>query len=196
MKFGVLDNELGGPDVESYSLLSLCLKIYEGTCLKDAVLIDRLSILIKHDVYKVSPEGMAVNKLILDEISKNGMTLGQASSLLYDFVKRHGIDKPGQRLTLIGHGVAGDVKAIFFNKLISPDNWRKLVNILYVDTLSLTTALRALGYFKPDQSLKLGDLCELAGLGPYQFHTADGDVDANWDLIRWIQEKLPFIQLG
>jgi hypothetical protein len=189
MKFLVLDTELGGPNFEEYSLLTVCLKVYEGESPKTSQYVDKLNLTIKRKDYKISFEGMEVNKLDLKKINEFGVTVKEARAQLATFIFKHG-GKKSDRLIVVGQGVSGDIKAIL-NELMSPSTWYDYVDRLVIDTLSLATAVRTFGGFKLDQSLKLKDLCDLAGLGPYNFHDAEGDVDATWGLLVWLQNKLP-----
>lgn len=188
MKFLVLDTELGGPSADEFSLLTICLKIFEGETPKAATYVDKLNLILKHDIYRISAQGMSVNQLDIAQIDKEGITVKNAKPLLYNFLNSHS-NQGKDRLQLVGQGVSGDAKALT-HVLISFENWEKFVNRLYVDTLSLATALRSFGGLKEDQSLNLKNLCDYAKLGPFNYHDAEGDVDATWALLVWLETQI------
>jgi DNA polymerase III alpha subunit (gram-positive type) len=182
MKFLVADSESGGPGIE-YSLLTVCLKVYEGSSPSTATLIDSLNLMIKHKDYHISAQGMQVNKIDLVKLEKEGISLKDSTQLFYKFLKKHSPSEKAE-LILVGHGVSGDVR-LFVHNLISEQNWNKMVIRLHMDTLSFASTLRGMGAFNASQPLKLKSLCDYAGLGPFNYHDAEGDVDATWELLRW-----------
>ena len=181
MKFICFDLESGGPSIE-YSVLSASFSVIEHN-IEDLSfkLIDELDFMIKHDVYKVHPGGMAVNKLDLNEVDAKGVSLSQAGSLLITFIKKHG-SKSGDLLIPLGHGIKGDIDQIHHQKILSPNNWSNYVSHKTLDTGGLALAYQTMGLLPVDLSLKLSELCSFFKLSGYEFHTARGDKLATIDL--------------
>jgi hypothetical protein len=186
MKLLGMDTESGGPGAE-FSLLTACFKVFENVPGSGWAPTDKLKFAIKRDVYRVHPGGMFVNKLDLNEINSSGLTLGQASKQLSEFLTKHA---KGAYLMPLGHGVQGDIKIITqgygpelsreeSGRLISREHWGGLVSPSYVDSFVLASAKQAKGEFPADMSLKLMDVCQHLGVTGINFHECEGDVDAS-----------------
>ena len=155
MKYLFMDCEMGGRDV-CYSLLTAYFMV---TDTKFKVLGD-LYLTVKPDNndYVVSGQGMAVNKINLQEHDKIAIPYKDAKPLLYHFLRKHsagivnGAATPNWmpiRLTPVGHGVKGDIEHVI-SKLISPGSWEQFCTYHYVDTSVVLQYLRALGKMPED----------------------------------------------
>ena len=155
MKYLFMDCEMGGRDV-CYSLLTAYFMVTDTTF---KVLGD-LYLTVKPDNndYVVSGQGMAVNKINLQEHDKVAIPYKEAKPLLYTFLRKHsagivdGAATPNWmpiRLTPVGHGVKGDISHVIA-RLISEGSWEQFCTYHYIDTSVVLQYLRAIGKMPVD----------------------------------------------
>jgi hypothetical protein len=177
MKFICFDIEAGGAGL-NYSILTLCFKIvtFDKTGFQ---IIDTLHLVIKHDVYKVCPEGLAINQLDLAWVTANGISISEAGKMLFRFLEKHGSK---ELLIPLGHGVSGDILQIT-NPLYKEDRimglnvWHRFVSYFAQDTGQIAFLLRSVGKLPVDLALGLKNLCTYFNKTGFNFHTCEGDVD-------------------
>ena len=187
----VLDVESGGTDPRKHSLLTVCFRLLDRE-LNDG---PQISFGIKHAVYNVTPEAMAVNKIDLEEHHKTAWDDSRIAGELGEFFGFVPVSECGyarkHTITLIGHNPAFD-KGFIDEQL--PMAWPQKRNGEYV---GISTSIfhyrlrdtQAVGDWMNDCGLidvekpSLSKLCALFGI-EYKAHTADGDVDATAKLWR------------
>lgn len=150
-KYIALDLETGG----LWNDVSL-LTAYFAVLNEDFNIIDELDLkLIPDDgIYKVEPEGMAVNKINLVELAKEGIPYKKAKTILYDFLKNN---YNGELLTPIGQGILGDVRKLC-DTIISKGSWDNFVSRRGLDTMYIARYLQEIGKMPKDISISLENL--------------------------------------
>lgn len=192
MKYIVLDTETGGLRRE-HSLLTAAFAILDG----NLNIIDRLELKLLPDnwnertgegYYRVRGQALSVNKLNLDELEKEGITIEKAECLLKQFIKKHAetgktfIDpetfKPRPVIELLvplGHHVAFDIERI--KDTFPNSGWNKYVTYRSLDTMIIAAFLQHIGMLPMEQGIGLGKLAALYNI-PHNAHDAMGDVEA------------------
>lgn len=150
-KYITLDLETGG----LWNDVSL-LTAYFAVLNEDFNIIDELDLkLIPDDgIYKVEPEGMAVNKINLVELAKEAITYKKAKTILYDFLKNN---YNGELLTPIGQGILGDVRKLC-DTIISKGSWDNFISRRGLDTMYIAKFLQEIGKIPSDMSISLESL--------------------------------------
>ena len=172
-----LDTETGGLDPRSHSLLSLGLVVGDGPRLTHS-----LEILVRHEPYVVSAEGMKVNRIDLVRHSETALDPPVALAVLEVFLEQH-FPHRCQPITLAGHNVGFD--QAFLGAFLAGQG-RSLeprFSHRVVDTHSLAAGLRDAG------RLPLANLSSTALFAHFgilvpeaQRHTALGDALATFEL--------------
>ena len=177
MKYLFLDTESGGPSGE-YSLLTAAFIVMDD----GYYVVDSLNLALKHEIYKIQPGGMAVNKIDLIEHDKTAITPSAAGQQLREFLKKHYV-KDGGYLIPVGHGLEGDQQLIW-DQLLGKKTWSQYVSFCGLDTGVITKWLAINGKIK-GESLNLFNLCKelQVDVSDLVEHTADGDAVATARLL-------------
>jgi DNA polymerase III epsilon subunit-like protein len=175
--FLFLDTETGGLDPRSHSLLSLGLVVGTGGKVDNS-----LEILVKHERYVVTEEGMRVNRIDLERHDRAALEPGLALKVLEIFLDQH-FPHRCQPIVLAGHNVAMDqafLRAFLEGRGLSLE---PRFSHRVVDTHSLAAGLRDAG------KLPLEDLSSTALFEHFAIHvpgekrhTALGDSLATFEL--------------
>ena len=117
---------MGGREL-NYSLLTAYFMVTD----ENFKILGELDLKVKPDdgVYILSGQGMAVNKINLQEHDKIALPYKQAKPLVYNFLKKHG---EKNRLTPVGHGVKGDITHIL-DKICSEGSWEQFCTYHFID---------------------------------------------------------------
>ena len=142
------------------------LTAYFGILDKDFNLIDELDLkLIPDDgIYKVEPDGMAVNKINLIDLAKEAITYKEAKTILYNFIKKHFeyINEKSEDtifLTPIGQGVMADIRKLC-ETIISKGSWDSFISRRPLDTMYIARYLQQVGKLPKDMTIRLCDLVD------------------------------------
>nr|WP_320132601.1 3'-5' exonuclease [uncultured Holophaga sp.] len=172
-----LDTEAGGLDPAQHSLLSLGLVVGgpEGVG-------HSLEILIKHEHYSVTEEGMAVNRINLEEHSARGLAPEHALAVLDIFLAQH-FPHTCRPITLVGHNVSFD--RAFLGAFL--DSRGRLLEPRFshrvVDTHSIAAGLRDAGRLDLANLNSSALFTHFGILVPEEKrHTALGDALATFEL--------------
>lgn len=179
-----IDCEMGGRE-KKYSLLTAYLMVTDA----NHKVVDELSLAVKPDDgdYIVSGQGMAVNKINLQEHDKIAIPYKQAKTLLYNFLKKNAANG---LLTPIGHGVKGDIEHVQ-DKLISEGSWHQFCTYHYIDTSVVLQFLRACGKMPYDCDGSVEALAKYFGLeASGNLHEASVDVKLTAEVFK------KFVELG
>jgi oligoribonuclease (3'-5' exoribonuclease) len=142
-QFLFIDNEMGGLEKDKHSLLTVCLIATDN----NFSIIDELYLMIKPDdgIYRVCATAMEVNKIDLVEHDRLAILSKQAGTLLYDWLRELTVDGK-EKLTVVGHGVYGDVEWITYH-LINRGSWEKFTSYRKMDTQAICQFLKTCGMF-------------------------------------------------
>lgn len=112
---------------------------------KNFAAIDELELnLIPDDgIYKVQPEGLAVNKINLIDLAKKAIPYKEAKTLLYRFLDYNAM-KAEDKLIPIGQNVFWDIDYIQ-NTLLSIGSWESKVSYRVIDTMYIARFLQMAG---------------------------------------------------
>lgn len=179
-----MDCEMGGRELK-YSLLTSYFMVTDD---KFNVL-GELYLETKPDDgdYIVSGQGMAVNRINLQEHDKVALPYKTAKPLLFNFLKRMAV---GGLLTPVGHGVRGDIEHVT-DKLISRGSWEQFCTYHFIDTSVVLQFLRACGKMPMD--------CDgsVSALAKYFNIPIDGTLhDCRFDTKLQAKILQAFIELG
>ncbi len=175
MKYIFLDSETGGIGLDK-SLLTLSLVFTD----ENIKIINELNLnLIPDDlIYRVTPEGMEVNKIDLCALNKVAVTYKKGGQMLYGFLQYcHSQGGGKEKIVPIGHGMSGDLDHIF-DKLVSRNSWENFVSYRRLDTSVVAQYLKMIGYMPETVSGSLASLAEFFSIPVEQnaLHSARGDV--------------------
>ena len=173
MSYLFLDNEMGGLEMENYSLLTTYLLFTDD----DFNPVDDLALFLKPDdgIYKVCGEAMNVNRIDLKVHEATAITYKEADKVLYTWlndITNKGKFKP----TPVGHGVWGDINWINYH-LLGKKTWDNFVSYRKLDTQSTCQFLKTCGKFPADVSGSLESIARYFSIpvDENQLHTAKTD---------------------
>jgi hypothetical protein len=134
-----MDCEMGGREVK-YSLLTAYFLATDDKFRK----VGDLYLEVKPDdgTYIVSGQGMAVNRINLQEHDERAIAYKDARTPFFTFIQKM-YQKLG-RLTPVGHGVKGDIEHVI-GRLTSQGTWEQFCTYHYVDTSVWLQILRIYG---------------------------------------------------
>jgi len=181
-----LDIETGGIGLPC-SLLTGYYAVYD----RRFVLVDDLSLSIKPDdgMYHLTAEGMAVNKIDIVEHNATAITLKEAGTALYTWLKRMYEGLGSVRFTPVGQGVRQDIEFMIASKLVSRGSWEQFVGHQMFDTASVTNFLKLLGKIPQETSGSLSGMMEYLKLEwQGEPHTAKADAIAGVQLLQALKE--------
>lgn len=168
-KLIVTDEEMGGLSLD-HSLLEAYFGVYDSMFRP----LGDLDIRIKHDPYILSAQGMSVNRIDIvahDLIAEYKTTAGKK---LYEFLKLHS-DNGTNKLTVVGHGVHGDMQFIF-KQLLNMETFEQFTSYRYIDTSVINTYLQLQGIVPQSVSGSLSSLAEYYNIPiEGQLHSAKTD---------------------
>ena len=149
-----LDIESGGVPFDVVSLLTLYIGFFD----ENLNFVDELDLKLKEDIYRITVQGMEINKIDLIEHDKTAIIYREAGTLVYNFL-RECKGECEEKLIPVGHNVAGDIRAIKKN-LISEGSWDNFVSYRVCDTCSIAQFLRLCGKLPETLSCSTESLAE------------------------------------
>ena len=161
-----VDTETGGGRPETHSLLTVGLVTLDT---KTGEVTRPVQVRVKHDLYCVSAEAMAVNGIDLIKHHEHAADAGHAAGEVRAYLQF----KRKSRALLGGHNVGFDVR---FLKALLPD-WNELVVGAPVDTKVAAQFLIHAGKLPKTLNTRLADLAAHFGI-PLQPHDALEDATA------------------
>lgn len=150
----VFDTESGGIGTD-YSLLTCYFGLFQLTERKTFQFIDEFELAVKPDngVYCISPEGMSINQIDLNQHDKIAIGYKSAGTKLFMKLKEWYV-KSGNKLIPVGHVINGDIN-IIAHFLLSHNSWEAHVSYRTLDTMIIAKFLQMQGKIPADQSLAL-----------------------------------------
>jgi hypothetical protein len=189
----VLDGEFGGIGTKfSFLTAHFIFVRYDGV---SYTILDRLDLKMKpnDNVYVVTAEAMAINKIDLVSHDAIAITYKSAGTELYNFLMRclTKVDVlSADRIIAVGHNVAGDIAQIL-DKLVSLQSWEKFVSYHAIDTICIAQWLRSIGKIPSDQRIGLAALRDGLGIDCIgDDHTAQYDAELNLELLKHFNKMI------
>jgi DNA polymerase III epsilon subunit-like protein len=143
---------------------------------KDLNILGELDLKIRPEApyLKIDKEALAVNKIVLDEHTKNSLSREEAGLKLKEFLEKFGgkNKKDKQRPMPLGHNVYFDIS--FLPQLISKDDLEKRIHYRTVCTSVLTGFFKEIGLL-PEDVGSLESLVRYFNLSKLNAHTAKDD---------------------
>ena len=169
-----LDTETGGIGLDKSLLTASFVFTDRNFQIKEEL---NLSLIPDDGIYRVTPEGMEVNKINLCELAKGALTYKKAGTELYRFLQKCYSRNSGNKIVPVGHGMSGDLDHLF-DKLLNRLSWENHVSYRRLDTSTLAQYLKMIGYIPEGVSGSLSSLAEYFNLNINEgdLHTARGDV--------------------
>jgi len=172
-----LDTETGGLDPRTHSLLSLGLVVGDGPKVANS-----LEILVRHEPYVVSAEGMKVNRIDLVAHSEAALEPLVALAVLEVFLEQHFMHRC-QPIVLAGHNVGFDQAFLGAFLASQGRSLEPRFSHRVVDTHSLAAGLRDAGRLDLDNLSSTALFAHFGILVPEEKrHTALGDALATFEL--------------
>lgn len=164
-----IDCEMGGIGLE-YSLLQAYFGIYDPMFRR----VDELDLHIKHDIYNVSAQGMAVNKIQLPDHDLIAEYKTIAGKKLRDLLVKYS-DNGSNKLQVVGHNVSGDLGHIW-QGILNRETFQQFVSYRLLDTEVIQNFQRMQGLLPDSVSGSLESLGEFYNV-PVEgtLHTARTD---------------------
>lgn len=103
-----------------------------------------LNLIPDDGIYKVQPEGLAVNKIDLVELAKTAIPYKEAKTILYKFLDYNATMAETNKLIPIGQNVFWDIDFIQ-NTLLSIGSWESKVSYRVIDTMYIARFLQMAG---------------------------------------------------
>jgi DNA polymerase-3 subunit alpha (Gram-positive type) len=179
----IFDVETGGFNEQENPITQIALLTIDATTLKE---IDRFETFIKpYDDLVITKEALDITGLKMTDINK-GVDKKEAVDILSKYLKKSmPNNRPENRPVMIGHNVQFDMRFLFYLF----ESCKKDLFSSVGDTTICTMALAKQAY--PDApSLKLGKVCEEAGIKLNDAHKAMNDVLATTELFRYFTNRL------
>ncbi len=173
-----IDTETGGLDYTKHPLLQIGVGIY---ALDDATLqyttVAECEWTLKPSQFTgvaPEPEALAVNKLNLEELEKNGISRDEASDNLVTLIEAYSPD------IVLGQNLPFDMG--FLREYLVSECFQKLDSIRHKDLLDTSEAYNFLTWNNPDAypSRSLGKMCPRLGVPNVSAHTALSDARATF----------------
>jgi DNA polymerase III epsilon subunit-like protein len=140
-----IDTETGGIDPKQSSLLSIGLAVWSNK-----KIISTKELLIKHDIFKFTPQALKINKIDLSSFMEEALEPKQVVNELLNFLESNfDLTTP---ITLGGHNTNFDINFLkyFLNKYNI--KFDKLFSHRFIDTASILKFLYYAGKIKEDLS--------------------------------------------
>lgn len=178
MKLIVIDNETGGVEPQC-SLLTSTLKVID----LDGNVLSSLRLYCKPNdgFYVLDAGGMSVNRIDIVDHHTRAKTYKECGTILYNWLNEV-TDQAKEKLTPLGHGVAGDIEDLC--KIININTWHNFCSHNVIDTITLVKWAKVKGIVPEDHSLSLGKIAQFFGVevDEAQLHDDNYDVDINIQL--------------
>lgn len=157
-----LDTETGGLDPKKSSLLELAIIAVQD----DTKIIDSYHRYMYPDdrIVVTEPEAIHVNKLLISEVLREGVSYMIATKELIDFIARF------KGATVVGHNVSFDLGFIW-EYLIPRETWNDVLSYRVLDTASIGMFLRDCGIIDV-KSVSLINLAKFFNIPTQKVHTA------------------------
>jgi hypothetical protein len=179
LRYLICDAEMGGRSLE-YSLLTAYFMVTDA----QFNVLDEIYLRVKpdnNDPYILSGQGMAVNKINLQEHDAVAITYKQAKPHLYAFLQKNA---GTTKLTPVGHAVKSDISH-FIKYLISEGSWEQFCTYHYIDTSVVLQFLRACGKIPLDVDGSVSALAEHFGIVPQgELHDAKTDTILTMNILK------------
>jgi hypothetical protein len=123
--------------------------------------LDDLYLRIKPNdgIYKVTAEGMSVNKIDLLAHNKIAINEREAGKYLYQKLKTWSEIAENRPLIPVGHSIQFDLNTII-QHIISKNTWNNFVSYKQLDTANIAEFCKLQGKLPIDLSLSLENLCD------------------------------------
>lgn len=185
-KYIALDVETGGITLDT-TLLTAYFAILD----ENLTLVDELYLSLKPDdgIYRVTANGLSVNKIDLIEHDKIAISLKAGGTALYKFLDKNRADG---KLTPIGHGLNFDLQRVK-QDLINVGTWENFVSYRTLDTSIVCQFLRSCAKFPDDVSGSLGSLVDYFNipLTPFdKLHNARVDTLLTVEVLKKLKELI------
>ncbi len=180
-----MDCEMGGRELK-YSLLTTYFLATDDRFQKAGDLY--LEVKPDDNTYIVSGQGMAVNKINLQEHDKRAICYRDAKTPFFLFMQE--MYKKLGRLTPVGHGVKGDIEHCI-GRLTSQGSWEQFCTYHYIDTSVVLQYLRAIGKMPVDGD---GSIKALADY--FKIEVVGEDHDCRVDTSKTLGVMREFIRVG
>ena len=172
-KYFATDIETGGIDGKyKFSLLTL----YGAVLDSKFNTLSEIELYMKPNdgaPYQIDPSGMAVNKIDLIKHDAMAITMSEAGSRFYNFLKVNSGDGKN-KLTPLGHGISFDVHKIN-SDLLSRENFEKFASYRRVCTHSVGAFLKDAGIIPDTVSGSLISYVQYFGIPDLGCHAAKND---------------------
>lgn len=176
------DVETGGLDPTKTSLLTASFVLVSDG-LKP---VDHLNIVIKHDIYHVQSQALAINKINLANHDYSACTVQEAEDTL-NVTLSSWYEQNGGALSPIGQYWQFDDN---FLRTSLPDvRWNVFLSRDILDTKYIASFLIRCGLM-PKMSTSLGKLADYYGIVHEQDHTAHGDCETTLQVLRAMIKKV------
>lgn len=160
--FIAVDCETGGIDIET-SLLTAYFYFFtkDPENNKKFQYLDDLYLRIKPNdgIYKITTEGMSVNKINLLTHNKIAINEKEAGKYLYQKLKSWSEIAENKPLIPVGHSIQFDINTII-QHLISKNTWNNFVSYKQLDTANIAEFCKLQNKLPTDLSLGLENLCD------------------------------------
>jgi DNA polymerase III epsilon subunit-like protein len=181
-----IDIECSGPVPGLYDMLSLGAVVVTHGSEGPVVSADTLYVEIKPTAPKVDPGAMKVNRLDLERLRTEGMSLRDALERLTAFVHRH--RQAGSEAVFVGHNAPFDWS--FVSHAYHSEGLRNPFGYKALDTKAL--AMGVLGIHWLDTSKEhLETILALPPLDAVQVHRADYDARYQADILVALLRRMP-----
>ncbi|WP_312422553.1 3'-5' exonuclease [Anaerospora hongkongensis] len=166
-----LDTETGGLDPDVMSLLSIGLVAWES-----GKIVDTKEIFIKHDVFKITPQAIATNKIDLVHFVEHAISPSDAAQEIVNFIECNYGECLGN-VIIGGHNTNFDIN--FLKKFMSSHKLKfsSFFSHRFVDTSSILKFLYYAGKFSNDISSSDAAFQHF-NIYPEKRHSALGDAVA------------------
>lgn len=170
-KIMFLDTETGGLNPNTASLLSIGLVAWEN-----GEIIDKREIFIKNEIFKITPQAIAINKIDLVHFVEHSISPSEAINDVIAFVKKNFGECIGN-VTIGGHNTNFDIN--FLKKFFTSHKleFNKIFSHRFIDTSSVLKFLYYAGKFPEDMSSS-DRAFRYFGIYPDKRHSALGDAIA------------------
>lgn len=171
-KYIAFDCETGGIEIENSLLTAYFVVLADDL----TTILGELDLKIKPDnkqPYVVQAEALGINKIDLIKHDAEAITLSQASTLLYEFLKLHS-GEGKSKLIPVGHNVVFDEEFIHAH-MLKKTRWNQFVSYRRLDTGTVAEFFRLTGAIPKDVKGALGEIASYYGIAHANAHNAKAD---------------------
>lgn len=179
-KYMVFDCETGGIDPNKCSILTLYAQVLDSNFNK----LDEIELFIKpnDDIYQVTAEALAINKIDLKKHNEIAVTDSHAAMLFLEFIKAHS-NTGKEKLIPVGHNVKYDIDMVTA-KLIKKLTFEMFVSYRHIDTGVIGRYLQLVGKLPQTLGGSLSSFAKHFELNTDKAHDAKGDVDMTVEILK------------